>query len=199
MDAFKNAIELTLVSGITADATEIQVLTGTAAVLDFLPCNVLLYDQLLGALKDTNREYIRLISKVGDTITIERPSLSNNYLGEGPENTAKAHNTLGRVYKIALVWSKKHIDDLISLINAIPVQRGPIAPIGTIGDDNRNFSIPVTSGYSFQTGSLEVFFQGRLLTVNSSYTISGTDFTMNTTNPPASNDAFFIKFRETKI
>ena len=62
--------------------------------------------------KDPNVEIIRVTALATDTLTIQRPTLGNNYNGEGSVNLASTHNIASKVYKLMLGGTKNTIDSI---------------------------------------------------------------------------------------
>lgn len=72
---------------------------------------------------DPNKEIVKITGQSGDTITIERPSSTNNYLEEGEENIAKNHNIAGKQYEMIMAVTK-------GLLTNIPTVRMDTFPAG---------------------------------------------------------------------
>jgi hypothetical protein len=59
---------------------------------------------------DPNREIVRTVSVVGDSLTIVRPALANSYNGEDSDNLPMTHNIPGKEYRLMLSFTKRAYD-----------------------------------------------------------------------------------------
>jgi hypothetical protein len=116
MDPSRNNVVCTLVAGITSGATSMQLTPGDAARLPNPategPFNLALYDSTTYpyASDDANLEYVRVTAVAGEVCTITR----------GQEGTAAvAHNTGGKVYKAAMVWTAKSIAEIPFVLEGV--------------------------------------------------------------------------------
>jgi len=118
MELFKNWGVVTVSTGYNSSDTSIALQSGDGAKLPSItsPEQFRLvwwnYSDYPNPADDPYAEIVVATARSTDTLTIVRPASGNNYHGEGSDNDAQAHNTGGKTYKMALVLTKKIMDDI---------------------------------------------------------------------------------------
>jgi len=122
MDSVINKLYTTLAAGITASATSMTLTDGSSfpdpsGVGEY---NLVIYNSTdyATAASDPESHYVRVTVKPSTHVcTIQQPSAGNSYNGEGSDNTAQDHDTGGKTYTVAMVFSKNYYDLIVTAIN----------------------------------------------------------------------------------
>ncbi len=118
MEAIKNWGLVTVSTGYDSSATSIVLESGHGAKLPDPavsgPFRLVWWNftDYSNPADDTTAEIVTVTARSTDTLTVVRPASGNNYHGEGSDNDAQNHNTSAKTYKMALVLTKKLMDDI---------------------------------------------------------------------------------------
>ena len=124
LDPVRNFAVGVLASGISESDTTITLQTGQG---DKFPptsegnynCVIWNSTDYTNPADDPNVEIVRVISRSGDTFTVQR---------EQEGTTAVAHNTPGKTYKMMLAFTRKSYDDIDTKLRNLPAQESDVLP-----------------------------------------------------------------------
>ena len=165
LDPVLNGVEVTVSTGYDDDDTSVVLESGEGAKLPAPSTdgnfNLVWYNSsdYRRPFDDPNVEIIRVTGLSADTLTIVRPAVGNSDNGEGSTNTAKTHNTGGKIYKMILTATKNQFDKIDNL--TITVERvWAIAGEIKVPDGDTDYIVPipiyVPAGKSVTLSSVEM-------------------------------------------
>lgn len=191
LDPVKNFALVEVSLGYDSDDTSIVLKTGDGAILpapstdgefDLVWFN---FTDFPNIQDDPDKEIVRVIARSTDTLTITRAQ---------QDTTAQNHNTVGKVYKMAQVHTKKDRDDVENFLQSIGGASVITneTPTGLINSSNTVY----TTTYDFVATKIAVYLNRTRLKLNEDYTETGAnEITLGTA--PTTGDDLFVDYVRT--